>query len=221
MKTPFRIAQFTFNAFSENTYIIADSKGNAIIIDPGMTDVSEDSILFDYIEEEKLAPQLILNTHCHLDHILGNTAVAERYNIAMRCHALELPVIERAASTSLMFGIPYRPTVMPAQTIEENEVISVGDISFNVLFVPGHAPGHLAFVCHEEKVVFSGDVLFKGSVGRVDLPGCNAADLVRSIQTKMYALPDDYVVYSGHGPQTTIGDEKQENFFVRPDWAGL
>jgi glyoxylase-like metal-dependent hydrolase (beta-lactamase superfamily II) len=221
MKTPFRIAQFTFNAFSENTYIIADSKGNAIIIDPGMTDVSEDSILFDYIEEEKLAPQLILNTHCHLDHILGNTAVAERYNIAMRCHALELPVIERAASTSLMFGIPYRPTVMPAQTIEENEVISVGDISFNVLFVPGHAPGHLAFVCHEEKVVFSGDVLFKGSVGRVDLPGCNAAHLVHSIQTKMYALPNDYVVYSGHGPQTTIGDEKSENFFVRPDWAGL
>jgi hydroxyacylglutathione hydrolase len=221
MKTPFRIAQFTFNAFSENTYVIADSKGNAIIIDPGMTDVSEDSILFDYIEEEKLAPHLILNTHCHLDHILGNTAVAERYNIHMRCHALELPVIERAASTSLMFGIPYRPTVMPAQTIEENEVISAGDISFEVLFVPGHAPGHLAFVCHEEKVVFSGDVLFKGSVGRVDLPGCNAADLVRSIQTKMYALPDDYVVYSGHGPQTTIGDEKQENFFVRPDWAGL
>jgi hydroxyacylglutathione hydrolase len=221
MKTPFRIVQFTFNAFSENTYVIADSKGNAIIIDPGMTDVSEDSILFDYIEEEKLAPQLILNTHCHLDHILGNTAVAERYTIPMRCHALELPVIERAASTSLMFGIPYRPTVLPAQTIEENEVISAGDISFEVLFVPGHAPGHLAFVCHEEKVVFSGDVLFKGSVGRVDLPGCNAADLVRSIQTKMYALPNDYVVYSGHGPQTTIGDEKQENFFVRPDWAGL
>jgi glyoxylase-like metal-dependent hydrolase (beta-lactamase superfamily II) len=139
----------------------------------------------------------------------------------MRCHAFELPVIERAASTSLMFGIPYRPSVLPASTIEENENITVGDISFEVLFVPGHAPGHLAFVCHEERVVFSGDVLFKGSVGRVDLPGCNAADLVHSIQTKMYKLPDDYVVYSGHGPQTTIGDEKRDNFFVRPDWAGL
>ena len=206
MKTPFRIAQFTFNAFSENTYVIADSNGNAIIIDPGMTDVSEDSILFEYIEEEKLSPQLILNTHCHLDHI---------------CHAFELPVIERASSTSLMFGIPYRTSVLPSKTIEEQEKITIGDISFDVLFVPGHAPGHLAFVCHDERVVFSGDVLFKGSVGRVDLPGCNAADLVHSIQTKMYLLPDDYTVYSGHGPQTTIGEEKRDNFFVRPDWAGL
>jgi glyoxylase-like metal-dependent hydrolase (beta-lactamase superfamily II) len=221
MKTPYRIAQFTFNAFSENTYVIADSAGIAVIIDPGMTDVSEDSILFDYITEEQLTPQLILNTHCHLDHILGNSAVAERYSIDMRCHAKELPVIEGAASTSLMFGIPYRPTVMPASTIEEGETIQVGEIRFETLFVPGHAPGHLAFVCHEERVVFSGDVLFKGSVGRVDLPGCNPTDLVHSIQTKMYALPDDYVVYSGHGPHTTIGEEKRENFFVRPDWAGL
>lgn len=221
MKTPFRIAQFTFNAFAENTYIIADSKGNAVIIDPGMTDASEDSILFDYIEEERLAPRIILNTHCHLDHILGNSAVAEKYSIEMHCHALEIPVIERASATSLMFGIPYRPSLLPAKTIEEHQLISVGEISLEVLFVPGHAPGHVAFVCHEEKVVFSGDVLFKGSVGRVDLPGCNAQDLVHSIQTKMYALPDDYVVYSGHGPQTTIGDEKRDNFFVRPDWAGL
>jgi len=221
MKTPFRIAQFTFNAFSENTYIIADSAGMAIIIDPGMTDASEDSILFDYIAEEQLTPQLILNTHCHLDHILGNSATAERYGIAMRCHANELPVIERAGSTSLMFGIPYRASVLPASTIEEGETITVGELRFETLFVPGHAPGHLAFVCHEERVVFSGDVLFKGSVGRVDLPGCNSAHLVQSIQTKMYALPDDYVVYSGHGPHTTIGEEKRENFFVRPDWAGL
>jgi glyoxylase-like metal-dependent hydrolase (beta-lactamase superfamily II) len=221
MKTPFRIAQFTFNAFAENTYIIADSDGNAVIIDPGMTDASEDSILFDYIEEERLIPRIILNTHCHLDHILGNSAVAEKYAIEMHCHALEIPVIERASATSLMFGIPYRPSVLPAKTVEEHEFISVGEISLEVLFVPGHAPGHVAFVCHEEKVVFSGDVLFKGSVGRVDLPGCNAQHLVHSIQTKMYGLPDDYVVYSGHGPQTTIGDEKRDNFFVRPDWAGL
>jgi hydroxyacylglutathione hydrolase len=221
MKTPFRIAQFTFNPFAENTYVIADSKGNAIIIDPGMTDTSEDSILFEYIEEEKLVPQLILNTHCHLDHILGNSATAERYAIEMRCHALEIPVIERAAATSLMFGIPYRPSVLPAKTIEEHEVISVGEISLEVLFVPGHAPGHLAFVCHDEQVVFSGDVLFKGSVGRVDLPSCNAEHLVHSIQNNMYSLPENYVVYSGHGPQTTIGDEKRDNFFVRPDWSGL
>ena len=216
-----RIAQFTFNPFSENTYVIADDNGQAIIIDPGMTDAGEDSILFEYIAEQQMQPKLILNTHCHLDHILGNSAVAERYSIELWCHERELPVIERAASTSLMFGIPYRPTVMPARTIDEGETIVIGDIHLSTLFVPGHAPGHLAFVCAEERVVFSGDVLFQGSVGRVDLPGCNASDLVESIQQKMYKLPDDYVVYSGHGPETTIGAEKENNYFVRPDWSGL
>ena len=221
METPLRIAQFTFNPFSENTYVVSDSSGNAIIIDPGMTDPSEDSILFEYISDEQLTPRLILNTHCHLDHILGNTAVAERYSVPMWCHEKEIQVIERASSTSMMFGIPYRPSIMPERTVDEGEIISIGDIRFETLFVPGHAPGHLAFICNSEKVIFSGDVLFKGSVGRVDLPGCNAADLVKSIQSKMYKLPDDYVVYSGHGPHTTIGEEKKENFFVRADWAGL
>jgi glyoxylase-like metal-dependent hydrolase (beta-lactamase superfamily II) len=120
-----------------------------------------------------------------------------------------------------MFGIPYRPSVMPSRTLLENEEITIGGISLKTLFVPGHAPGHLAFVCEEERVVISGDVLFQGSVGRVDLPGCSAADLVASIQQKMYRLPDDFVIYSGHGPSTTIGAEKQHNFFVREDWSGL
>jgi len=216
-----RIAQFTFNPFSENTYVIADDHGDAIIIDPGMTDADEDSILFEYIAEEQLTPRLILNTHCHLDHIMGNSAVAEKYGIELWCHEKEIAVIERAASASLMFGIPYRPSILPARTIEEGESISIGEINLSTLFVPGHAPGHLAFVCEAERVVFSGDVLFQGSVGRVDLPGCNTADLVQSIQQKMYALPDDFVVYSGHGPSTTIGNEKENNFFVRPDWSGL
>lgn len=216
-----RIAQFTFNPFSENTYVIADAHGDAIIIDPGMTDGDEDSILFEYLAEEQLTPRLILNTHCHLDHILGNAAVAEKYGIELWCHEKEIAVIERAAATSLMFGIPYRPSVMPARTIDEGESIAIGEIRLSTLFVPGHAPGHLAFVCEAERVVFSGDVLFQGSVGRVDLPGCNAQDLVQSIQQKMYALPDDFMVYSGHGPATTIGNEKENNFFVRPDWSGL
>jgi glyoxylase-like metal-dependent hydrolase (beta-lactamase superfamily II) len=216
-----RIAQFTFNAFSENTYVLADNTGEAIIIDPGMTDAQEDAILFEYMSDEKLTPRLILNTHCHLDHILGNTSTSERYSIPMWCHANEIAVIERASATSLMFGIPYRPSVLPSKTLTEGDEITIGTITLKTLFVPGHAPGHLAFVSWEESVVFSGDVLFQGSVGRVDLPGCNAQDLVASIQQKMYQLPDDFVVYSGHGPSTTIGAEKQNNFFVRPDWSGL
>jgi hydroxyacylglutathione hydrolase len=173
-----RIAQFTFNAFSENTYVLADRAGEAIIIDPGMTDAGEDAILFEYISEEQLTPRLILNTHCHLDHILGNASTAERYGIPMWCHANEIAVIERAAATSLMFGIPYRPTVLPSKMLVEGDVVSIGSIQLSTLFVPGHAPGHLAFVSAEERVVFSGDILFQGSVGRVDLPGCKAEDLV-------------------------------------------
>ncbi len=201
--------------------MLADNAGEAIIIDPGMTDAQEDAILFEYIHDEKLTPRLILNTHCHLDHILGNSSTSERYGIPMWCHANEIAVIERAAATSLMFGIPYRPSVLPSKTLAEGDEITIGAITLKTLFVPGHAPGHLAFVCWEESVIFSGDVLFQGSVGRVDLPGCNAQDLVASIQQKMYQLPDDFGVYSGHGPSTTIGAEKQHNFFVRPDWSGL
>lgn len=208
---------FNFNAFQENTYLIYDSTNECVIIDPGMTDEEEDAILFDFIEQKGLTPKMILNTHCHIDHILGVAAAKAKFNIPFIAHEKDMSMIERAGSAALMWNIPYRECPNPDRFIDEGEVIQIGEMKFDTLFVPGHAPGHLAFVCHQEKVVISGDVLFKGSVGRVDLPGCNKLDLIKSIQEKMYKLPDDYAVFSGHGEHTTIGAEKKTNHFVRED----
>jgi hydroxyacylglutathione hydrolase len=216
-----RIARFTFNPFSENTYLLYDESMECVIIDPGMTDEDEDSILFGFIRDEKLRPVKVLNTHCHIDHILGNASSCNTFDIKLYAHEKELQMLERAGAASLMWNVPYRESPLPHHYIQEGEQIHFGNTVLDVLFTPGHAPGHVVFVQHQEKVILGGDVLFKGSVGRVDLPGCNATDLVSSIQHKLYTLAHDYVVYPGHGPETTIGDEKKHNAFVRSDWSGL
>lgn len=216
-----KVAQFTFNAFAENTFVLWDESKEAVIVDPGMTDENEDVILFDFIEEQQLKPVLLLNTHCHIDHILGNQAVINRYKVEYWTHRNELAMLERAPSASMMWGVPYRESPLPTKFIDEGDKVRFGNTTLDILFVPGHSPGHLAFIHRDEKLVIGGDVLFQGSVGRVDLPGSNPHDLVASIQNKMYALPDDFTVYPGHGSETTIGREKQSNIFVRPDWNGL
>jgi hydroxyacylglutathione hydrolase len=209
------IAQFTFNAFAENTYLIYVPNGACWILDPGMSSLEEDQILFEFIEENGLIPEKIINTHCHIDHVLGNASCVEQYGIELFAHPLEESTLERAPAASLMWDIPYRLSPEPHQLLEEGQVLTLGDNTFEILHVPGHAPGHIALVEANEAVIFSGDVLFRQSVGRVDLPGCNAKDLVNSIQQKLYKLPDHFVVYSGHGPETTIGYEKEHNTFVR------
>jgi hydroxyacylglutathione hydrolase len=216
-----KVACFTFNAFSENTYVLSDETGACVIVDPGMTDESEDEVLFGYLQAEGLKPEKLLNTHCHIDHILGNRAVCERYNIELYAHPLEQSTIDRAPAASLMWGIPYRETPNPQKFLIPGEEITFGQTQLEVRFTPGHAPGHVVFIEHQSAQIIAGDVLFRGSVGRVDLPGCNASDLVSSIRTQLYTLPDHFVVYPGHGPTTTIGQEKKSNAFVREDWSGL
>ncbi|MFN0032772.1 MAG: MBL fold metallo-hydrolase [Flavobacteriales bacterium] len=215
------LTQFTFNPFQENTYIVYDDTQEAIIIDPGMMDEDEDAQLFEYIAEKNLKPAMVVNTHCHLDHILGNASACARFSIPLLAHRLELPMLDRASSASLMWNVPYRLSPAPSRFLDEGDEVTFGHTRFRLLLVPGHAPGHIALVCDDEKLVIAGDVLFRESVGRVDLPMCNAQDLVYSIQQKMYALPDDYTVHSGHGPETTIGHEKEHNAFVRIDWQCL
>jgi hydroxyacylglutathione hydrolase len=216
-----RIAQFTFNVFSENTYVLFDETKECVIIDPGMTDEDEDSILFDFIKDEQLTPVKVLNTHCHIDHILGNSSSCAKYGIELYAHKLELETLARGPVASLMWGVAYRESPAAHHFLEEGDKVTFGNTELDVLFLPGHAPGHIAFIHHEEKIIIGGDVLFKGSVGRVDLPGCDSAALVNSIQQKLYKLSDDYVVYPGHGSETTIGFEKENNSFVRIDWSGL
>jgi glyoxylase-like metal-dependent hydrolase (beta-lactamase superfamily II) len=210
---------FTFNAFQENTYLLVNQALQAIIIDPGMTDESEDAVLFDFIEKRGVTPILLLNTHCHIDHILGNSAVVEKYGIPFYAHEKDLPTLERGAAASMMWNIPYRLSPQPTHYINEGDRIEFGEHTLDVLFVPGHAPGHVVFVDHQHEMIIGGDVLFKGSVGRVDLPGSNKEDLIKSVQEKMYALPDHYVVHPGHGPATTIGEEKVSNYFIGADYV--
>lgn len=218
---PMRIAVFTFNPFQENTYIIYDESGECLIIDPGMCDREEEAMLFDFIAEENLKPVEVINTHCHIDHVLGNDAACNKYKVGLAIHKLDLPMLERAHIAGEMWGVPYTPSPAPSRFLEEGEKLRFGNTSLDILFTPGHAPGHVVLVNHHDKTIIAGDVLFRGSVGRVDLPMSNAADLVKSIQEKMYTLPEDYVVYPGHGPETTIGMEKRSNGFVRSDWQGL
>ena len=210
-----RIFCFTFNPFSENTYLLADETGEAVIIDPGMSNSGEEKELADTIAREKLRPVKLLNTHCHIDHILGNAYCAGRYALELHMHSLDQPTLDRGEQSAMLFGVNYTPYTGKKKYIEEGDIISFGNSTIRIVFVPGHAPGHVAFISDEQKFVIGGDVLFRGSVGRVDLPGCVPEDLVQSIRTKMYKLPEDYVVYPGHGPETTIGEEKQNNPFVR------
>ncbi|MEY3397784.1 MAG: hypothetical protein RL220_378 [Bacteroidota bacterium] len=215
------IQTFTFNPFQENTYVIHTPDGECIIVDPGMSNTAEENSLATYISEHNLRPVRLLLTHAHIDHILGNEFVHRKYHLLPEMHEAEISVLERAPQSAQLFGISYSDSPKPDNLLKEGDTFSIGGYQFGVLFVPGHAPGHLAFYCAELSVVISGDVLFEGSVGRVDLPGCNAADLLNSIQKKMYALPEDTQVLPGHGAPTTIGAEKRSNYFVRENDQNL
>jgi hydroxyacylglutathione hydrolase len=210
-----KITTFTFNPFAENTYVLEDENGECCIVDPGMVDEIEDSELFQYISSQGLRVKFLLNTHCHIDHILGNASVKSTYGVGLWTSEKELLMLDRGPSASLMWNIPYRLSPQPDRFINEGNTIEFGSTKLDILFVPGHSPGHLAFVHHRDKTIIGGDVLFKGSIGRTDLPGCNLADLISSIRDKFYTLSDDYIVYPGHGEPTTIGDEKLHNPFVR------
>jgi len=216
-----QLLRFTFNDFQENTYVLFDETHSCVIIDPGNNNDAEDRELFDALEQRNLRPVAIINTHCHLDHILGNLVCKNRFAIPVYMHRKELPILNLAEQSSKLWGVSFRGSTEPDGFIEEGENYSFGNTSLQILFVPGHAPGHIALYHSESKNLIAGDVLFKGSTGRVDLPFCNGADLCLSIQNKLYTLPDDITVWPGHGTETTTGEEKRSNPFVRPGYCGL
>lgn len=206
---------FTFNPFQENTYIIFNDLKQCWIVDPGMYDSQEISILTSYIKEQNLKPQAIINTHTHLDHIFGVNALKDLYNIPFGIHKKELPVLEGAAGSAILFGFNFSNPPEPDFFIEENQPYTAGEDTLDILFVPGHSPGSIVFYNEAGKWAISGDALFNGSIGRTDLPGGNHEQLLNSIKNELYSLPDDVTVHSGHGPSTTIGQEKSSNPFVR------
>jgi len=210
-----QIQIFSFNAFRENTVVLWNEKKEAIIIDPGMSSRVEEGEFINWFNGLGLKLIDVWLTHCHIDHIMGLDFIYREFGLKGKAHALDAVNVERSPIVAGMYGIPYTEGPVPDYVLVEGNLRS-GDFATQILFVPGHSPGHVAFYFEDEKVVINGDCLFEGSVGRTDLPGGNAEQLAESIRTKLYTLPDETVVVCGHGDNTTIGAEKQSNPFVRP-----
>jgi len=208
------IKTFTFNAFQENTFVVYNDNKESIIIDPGCSNSNEQDTLIAFIESEELMPVRLINTHCHIDHVLGNSFIAEKYNLKLEAHSLEKEVLNSCEMVSKMYGIPYDKSPDIGSFIKEGEKVKLGDEHFDTLLCPGHSPGSLCFFHEESKTLIGGDVLFMSSIGRTDLPGGDHDTLIRSIKEKVFALPDDTTVYPGHGPTTSIGIEKKTNPFL-------
>lgn len=207
------IKSFTFNAFQENTYVVYDDTGYAAIIDAGNSNNQENSELNDFLKNQNFIVSHLLNTHCHIDHILGNWWVNMHYQLYPKFHPAEIPIANAAINVSKMYGVSFTPFEQGKIFLNEGDEIAVGNLKFKVIHIPGHSPGSIAFYEEEHKVIFSGDALFRGSIGRTDLLLGNHEQLLNSIKNKLFTLPDNVVVYSGHGGTTTIGIEKKTNPF--------
>ena len=207
-----QIEGFTFNNFQENTYLLIDEKKDCVIIDPGCSTRAEENFFLEFIRNNQLNPVALLNTHAHLDHIMGNQFIQTEFNLDHYLHKDDLPTLESAPRSAAIYGIPdFTPSPTPNKLLNGGEKLKFGNIELEVLFTPGHAPGHVVFYNEKEKFVINGDVLFRGSFGRYDLPGGNLETLKKSIKEVMFKLPEDTIVYSGHGPATSIGNEKYSN----------
>jgi hydroxyacylglutathione hydrolase len=209
------IYKLVFNPIEVNTYILADQSGDCAIIDCGCYDKGEFTELTGFIEEKKLKPVLLLNTHCHLDHIFGNRFMLEKYNLGTLCHREDERNRENSVNHAIMFGLSMEVPPVPAGFLTEHQTITFGMTELIVLHVPGHSRGSLAFYSRNDKTVFTGDALFAGSIGRTDLPGGNYETLINSIGKKLFTLPAETVVYPGHGSETSIGTEIESNpYFI-------
>jgi len=210
------VKKFTFNGFQENTYIVYTATGNCVIIDPGCFTKVEEQELVDFIMENELNPLALLNTHAHIDHVLGNSFVLSQFKIPYYLHTDDLLTLKSVESYAHVYGFDnYKPSPEPTHFLTHNQKLQVEDIEFDVFHTPGHAPGHVILHSPENGFVINGDVLFKGSFGRVDLPGGDIEILKKSIHEIMFKLPSTTVVFCGHGPETTIEDEKQTNYILQ------
>ena len=210
-----RIKQFTFSPLQENTYVIIGGQDECCIVDPGCYFGNERNELKEFIQETGLSPKYLLNTHCHLDHVFGNKFVHDTWGLTLHLHEKEKVVLDYAPVSGMNWGLPFDNYKGDLIYLREGDTIRLGDDKFDVLFTPGHSPGHISFYCAAQNFILSGDVLFRGSIGRTDLPGGNFDTLAQSIREQLYTLPNETVVYSGHGPETTVGKEKRTNPYVQ------
>lgn len=207
------LKSFTFNPFQQNTYLVYNDALDAFIIDPGNYTASENKILSDFIAEKGLKLKRLLLTHGHIDHVLGNKYIYETYDLLPEIHQADEFFINSMTQTGNMYGVPCEQSPSPKAYINEGDIISLGEYAFECIFTPGHSPGSISFYNASNKLLISGDVLFLGSIGRADLPMGDHETLLKSVREKLFVLPDDVKVYSGHGPATTISHEKSSNPF--------
>ncbi|MDB5139783.1 MAG: fold hydrolase [Mucilaginibacter sp.] len=208
------VQSFVNNPYQENTYILYDESGQCAIIDPGMETAAEQNTVVNFITENKLTPVLLLNTHCHIDHVLGNKFIFDQYGLKPQFNIGELPLLEAVIAYAPAMGIRYEPSPIPDTYLPETGNVHFGNTELALIFAPGHSPAHLCFYAKNANILIGGDVLFRNSIGRTDLPGGSLMQLINNIEQKLFTLPDDCVVYPGHGIETTIGFEKQTNPFL-------
>jgi glyoxylase-like metal-dependent hydrolase (beta-lactamase superfamily II) len=211
----FQIKVFTFNPVQENTYLLYNEQKECIIIDPGCYFDDEKDQLKSFVNLNKLEPKLLLNTHCHLDHVFGNKFVAEEYKLVLKTHPLEKQVLEMAPASGLMFNLPFDNYQGEIIYLREGDVVSLGEDELEVIHAPGHSPGSICFYCEKQKFIIGGDVLFQNSIGRTDLPLGSHEDLIKNIKEKLFTLPENVKVYPGHGGPTTIGEEIKGNPYLQ------
>ena len=208
------VKSFEFSPIQENTYILYNEVNDCIVIDPGCYFDAEKDELNAFIKTHALKPVMLINTHCHLDHVFGNKMVAETYGLTLQIHENEKALLDFAPSSGLMYSMPFDNYTGECIYLKAGDIIKLGADELKVLLTPGHSPGSLSFYCEKDKFVISGDALFKNSIGRTDLPGGNHEELIKNIKEKLLTLPDDTKVYSGHGPVTNIGEERRNNPFL-------
>jgi glyoxylase-like metal-dependent hydrolase (beta-lactamase superfamily II) len=208
------VASFTFNPFQENTYVLYDETKECLIIDPGCYTENERKQLKAFIQKEGLTPVRLLNTHCHLDHICGNAFIAKEYNLVLEAHQGEKLVLDASVAHGQMYGFVFEPSPAIAKYLKEGEQIRFGKSSLAILYTPGHSPASITFYSKEDGFVIAGDVLFFMGIGRTDLPGGDHETLLCSIREQLFTLPEETLVYNGHGQKTKIGFEKANNPFL-------
>ena len=210
-----KIKTFTFNPIQENTYLVYDESNEAVVIDAGCVSEIEKRALKNYIEDNELMLKRVLNTHLHFDHQFGNKFLFNTFGIKPEAGEEDEYLLENVISQTRSFGMAVDEEAQPlGGYITDNQEIKFGNTTFKALHVPGHSPGSMAFYDEKEGVLFAGDVLFRASIGRTDLPKGDYATLILSITNKLLPLPDSTVVYSGHGPAITIGFERKNNPFL-------
>jgi glyoxylase-like metal-dependent hydrolase (beta-lactamase superfamily II) len=210
------VKSFTFNPFQENTYIVYDETKECLIIDPGCYTDAEGKELKAFIEEKELNPVKLINTHCHIDHVLGNKFASEQWDLELYMHKEDLPVLEKVGDIGKMYGLEdYQGSPYPKHFLAQGDTLTFGESSFEILFTPGHAPGHICLYSKENNLLIAGDVIFQRSIGRTDLPGGDHSALINSVITQLFPLPNETQVFCGHGPSTNLGYEKEHNPFLQ------